>query len=163
MSKFRLFCVAFLLLMASGALSQEVHYDFDNTADFSKFKTYKWIALKSVAPIEKLTDEQIKAALDTALARKGLTKVDSDSTVDLLIGYQTSELIDEQFAFGNHRTVYSGDLAVDMFDPANHHHLIWRGIASKTLDPKAKPEERQKNLDKAVTKLMENYPPPAQN
>jgi hypothetical protein len=39
--------------------------------------------------------------------------------------------------------------------------LVWRGLASKTLDPKAKPEKQQKNLAKAVKKLLKNYPPPA--
>ena len=63
MSRFPLCGITFLLLMVSGALSQDVHYDFDNTADFSKFKTYKWITLEKVTPIDKLTDEQISAAL----------------------------------------------------------------------------------------------------
>ena len=30
----------------------------------------------------------------------------------------------------------------------------------KTLDPKAKPDKQQKNLTKAVEKLLKNYPPP---
>jgi hypothetical protein len=38
---------------------------------------------------------------------------------------------------------------------------VWRGSASKTLDPKAKPEKRQKNLGKAMAKMFKNYPPPA--
>jgi len=29
-----------------------------------------------------------------------------------------------------------------------------------TLDQKAKPEKQQKNLEKAITKLLKNYPPP---
>ena len=37
--------------------------------------------------------------------------------------------------------------------------LVWRGVASKTLDEKAKPEKQQKNLTKAVAKLLKNYPP----
>ena len=37
--------------------------------------------------------------------------------------------------------------------------LVWRGNASKTLDPKAKPEKQQKNRDKAVAKMLKNYPP----
>ena len=61
---------------------------------------------------------------------------------------------------GQTSTIYSGQLVVDMYDPANH-DLVWRGVASKTLDPKAKPEKRQKNLNKAVAKLMKNYPPQA--
>ena len=75
MTRFRLFWIALWLLWASFALGQEVRFNFDNTADFAKFKTYKWVALESVAPIDKLTDDQIKTALDAALARKGLSKV----------------------------------------------------------------------------------------
>jgi len=96
------------------------------------------------------------------LARKGLTKVDSESA-DLFIGYQTTEQIDEKFAnfrpgwrvgpgsaagswfespggtaSGKSSLIYKGGLAVDMYDPANQ-HLIWRGVASKSLDPKAPP------------------------
>ena len=33
-------------------------------------------------------------------------------------------------------------------------------VASKTLDENAKPEKQQKNLAKAVAKLLKNYPPP---
>jgi hypothetical protein len=81
--------------MARIGLSQHVDYDFDKATDFSKFKTYKWADFKNDAPIEKLTDEQIKAAVDTALAQKGLSKVNVDSA-DLVIDYQSSELVDEQ-------------------------------------------------------------------
>jgi hypothetical protein len=38
--------------------------------------------------------------------------------------------------------------------------LVWRGVASKTLDTKAKPDKQQKNLTKAVDKLFKNFPPP---
>jgi hypothetical protein len=159
--------------LAINAKGQDVRYNFDSTADFSKFKTYKWVTMMSEAPIDKLTDEQIKAALDAALARKGLTKVDTDPA-DLFIGYQTTEHIKEQFggrdspyAVGpgwngksdSIKTVDKGELAVNMYDPANQ-RLIWRGVASKSLDPKAPEEKRQKNLDNAVNKLIKDYPPP---
>lgn len=175
MSRFFQFCITFLLLAVSSAVSQDVSYNFDSTANFLKFKTYKWITLKSEAPIDKLTDEQIKASLNAALGRKGLTKVDTENA-DLLIGYQTTEQIQEQFGGSDSpwsvgpgwngrsdsiRTVYKGELAVDMYDPANQ-HLIWRGVANKTFNREARtPDERQKNLDKAVSKLMKDYPPPA--
>jgi hypothetical protein len=61
---------------------------------------------------------------------------------------------------GQTSTIYTGQLAVDMYDAANH-DLVWRGVVSKTLDPKAKPDKRQKNLTKALTKLFKNYPPVA--
>jgi hypothetical protein len=45
-----------------------------------------------------------------------------------------------------------------MYDPAQK-QLVWRGSATKTLDTKAKPEKKEKNIKKAVTKLLKNYPP----
>ena len=45
-----------------------------------------------------------------------------------------------------------------MYDSAGK-QLVWRGMASKQIDPKAKPEKRQKNLDKGMAKLLKNYPP----
>jgi hypothetical protein len=45
-----------------------------------------------------------------------------------------------------------------MYDSANK-DLVWRGVASKTIDPKAKPDKQQKNLAKAMKKLFKNYPP----
>jgi hypothetical protein len=61
---------------------------------------------------------------------------------------------------GQTSTIYTGQLDIDMYDAAKH-RLVWRGVASKSLDPKARPEKRQKNLNKAVAKLMKNYPRPA--
>jgi hypothetical protein len=59
---------------------------------------------------------------------------------------------------GQTSTIYMGQLALDMYDSANK-DLVWRGVASKTLSPKAKPDKQEKNLNKAVAKLLKNYPP----
>jgi hypothetical protein len=182
MRKFQLFCIALLLLTTSRLLSQDVRYNFDKTADFSKFKTYTWVEFKNAKPVDDLTDKQIKAALDEALAQKGLTKVGGDNA-DLYIGYQAAVGSEQQLTVyssgwgygpgwygggwygpsggittGQTSTIYTGQLDVDMYDAAKR-ELVWRGVANKTLDPKAKPEKRQKNLNKAVAKLMKNYPP----
>jgi hypothetical protein len=59
---------------------------------------------------------------------------------------------------GSTSTIYIGTLVVDMYESAKQ-DLVWRGTASKTIDSKAKPEKQQKNLRKAVHKLLKNYPP----
>ena len=38
--------------------------------------------------------------------------------------------------------------------------LVWREVATKTLDPNAKPDKKQKNSTKAIEKLFKNFPPP---
>jgi hypothetical protein len=177
------FFLGLLLLTVGTALGQDVRYNFDKGTDFSKFKTYKWITLKDAAKVNDIINEDIKAAIDKELAVKGLNKVDTD-TADLYIGYQAAVGQEKQFTSygsdwgygagwyrggwygpsstmtsGQTSTIYIGQLAIDMYDSANH-DLVWRGVASKTIDEKAKPEKQQKNIAKAVNKLLKKYPPP---
>lgn len=175
--------VALFLLAASTAVAQDVRYNFDKEADFSKFKTYKWVPIKDASKVDDILDKQIKDAIDAELAKKGLTTTEADSA-DLYIGYQVGIGTEKQFTSydtgwgygpgwyrggwygggggmttGQTSTIYVGQLAVDMNDSKGH-DLVWRGLASKTIDPKAKPDKQQKNLAKAVAKLLKNYPPP---
>ena len=186
MKKALLITTVGLLLAAGAALGQDVRYNFDKNADFSKFKTYKWVTIKDAAKVNDLTDKQIIAAVDAELATKGLTKT-SDDSANLYIGYQAGIGQEKQFTSfssdwgygggwyrggwyggmggmstttGQTSTIYVGQLALDMYDSANH-DLVWRGLASKTISPKAKPEKQEKNLAKAVKKLLKNYPPPS--
>jgi hypothetical protein len=182
MKKISLIWMAVLLTIATTAFGQDVRYNFDKETDFSKFKTYKWVVIKGATPVDDLVDKQIKAAIDDQLATKGLTKAEGEDA-NLLVGYQTAVGTEKQFTSydsgwgygpgwygggwygggggmttGQTSTIYKGQLAVDMYDSAGH-DLVWRGVVSKTLDPEAKPEKRQKNLTKALTKLFKNYPP----
>jgi hypothetical protein len=184
MRRFLWLAACALLLLASQVLAQDVRYNFDKNTDFSKFKTYKWVPIKDAAKVSDLVDKQIKEAIDAELATKGLTKVDSDDA-NLYIGYQPAVGEEKQFnsystnwgygpgwgggwygyggmgsttTTGSTTTIYKGQLALDMYDSAGH-DLVWRGVASKTIDPKAKPDKQQKNLAKAVKKLLKNYPP----
>jgi hypothetical protein len=171
------------LFFATAALAQDVRYNFDSSEDFSKFKTYKWVDLKGSDHANDLTEKQIREALEAELATKGLQKTDSDNA-DLLIGYQTAVGTEKQFTSyntgwgygpgwgggwygggmssttttGTTSTIYIGQLGVDMYNSSKK-DLVWRGVASKTIDPKAKPEKQQKNINKAVKKLLKNYPP----
>ena len=171
-----------LFLAISCAFGQDVRYNFDKDANFSKFKTYKWVILKDAPTANDLVTKQLKDAVDAELATKGLTKIDDD-TANLFIGYQAGVGQEKQFTSfssdwgygggwyrggwygpgggmttGSTSTIYVGQLVLDMYDSANR-DLVWRGVASKTLDSKAKPDKQEKNLAKAVKKLLKNYPP----
>lgn len=169
--------------MACKTITGDARYNFDSDADFSKFKTYKWVTLKDAAKINDFRDKEVKDTVDAELSRKGMTKTDAE-TADLYLGYQAG--VDTQRQFTSYKSdwgygsgwskggwysgvggmvteqteiIYVGQLAVDMYDVTKH-SLAWRGVASKTLDPKTTPEKQQKNLAKAVAKLLSNYPPP---
>ena len=170
-------------LVASFAAAQDVSYNFDQQTDFSKYKTYKWVQVKGGEQPDEITAKQITAAIEKQLAAKGLTKATGD-TADLFVAYQVAVNQEKQLQTwdtgytmgpgwrGGYRggyygggtsttttsTIYVGSLALDMYDAAGK-TLVWRGMASKQLDTKAKPDKRQKNLDKGMEKLLKNYPP----
>jgi hypothetical protein len=175
-----------LALIAASAGAQDVGYNAMPGTDFSKYKTYKWIKIEGAQYPDQITDAQIKSAIDGQLTTKGLSKVDDDSA-DLYVGYQVALDKEKQWnaytmgggpgwgwgpgyhgygAYGGgtttatSSTLYVGTLGVDFYDRSAK-QLVWRGRATKTIDPKAKPEKREKNLAKAVTKLLKKYPPPA--
>jgi len=162
-----------LSMLAVGALAgaQDVTYNAMPGTDFAKYKTYKWVAITDGVHPDQIVDAQIKQALDTQLAAKGFKKTDPD-TADMYVGYQVSVNQEKQWnAYGGgigfrgmgtatSSTLSIGTLGFDVYD-AKAKQLIWRGAATKTLDAKPSPDKRQKNLDKAVEKLLKDFPPTA--
>jgi hypothetical protein len=55
-------------------------------------------------------------------------------------------------------TLYIGSMQIDFYEVANK-KPVFRAVGSKTIDQKAKPEKQQKNLAKAVQKMLKEYPP----
>lgn len=159
-------------LVGTIALAQSVTYDFDKSASFSKFKTYAWV--RGTELDDRLNHARIVAAVDTQLLGKGgLMRVEPTANPDLLVAYHASFQRDLQingsgwggYRFGGSRTgtarteeIVVGTLVVDIVD-AHTKTIVWRGIASKDLDPDAKPEKREKNINTAAAKLFKNYPP----
>jgi hypothetical protein len=172
-----------LSLIAICGFAQDVRYNFAAGEDFSKYKTYKWVKIKGAQEVNQLAEQQLKAAVDSELIKKGLEPTDAESA-HLYIGYQAAVGQEKQYTSfssdwgygagwrggwygggmgssmttGETSTIYVGQIGLDMYDPAAK-KLVWRGTASKTIDTKAKPDKQQKNLQKAMAKLLKNYPP----
>src|ERR1700756_4212651 len=78
------------VLLATGiVLEQDVRYNFAEQADFTKYKTYRWVQIKGAEPPDQLTDQQIKTTIDAELAKKGLSRTEAENA-DLLVGFQVS-------------------------------------------------------------------------
>jgi hypothetical protein len=172
----------FIPLLAISASAQDVRYNFAGDTDFSKYKSYKWVLIKGADQLDQIADGQVRKAVDEELVKKGLTRTEAE-TADLFVGYQVSlgqekeiTTFDNGWGYGpgwgrgygyggggfstsTTSTISIGQVDLDIYDPAAK-KLVWRGTASKTLDTKAKPEKREKNLRKGVEKLLKNYPPP---
>jgi hypothetical protein len=156
-----------LLIVAGSALAQKVSVDFDQSADFSKYKTFAWI--KGTPAQNPLVHQRIVAGIEAQLTGKGLRKAESNP--DIVIAYHAAT--DTQVSintlgggpFGGWRwgtgtatvdKVPVGQLMVDIGD-ASARKFVWRGTASGTIS--SKPEKNEKALNAALTKMFQNFPP----
>ena len=175
----RLTLLPILLFIFVSAYAQDVHYNYDRSANFAAYKTYQWVDLPGRVT-DRLIDQAIRRSIDEQFAQKGLTKVESDA--GLQVGYQAVISLekgvnlsawgtrsgpggfggwgglDSGTVTGQTSAIQVGVLIVDLYDPAKE-QLIWRGDASKTIDLKKDPDKNYKNLQKVMAKLFKYYPP----
>ncbi|MBV8830881.1 MAG: DUF4136 domain-containing protein [Acidobacteriaceae bacterium] len=150
--------------------AQDVKYNFMPGTNFSKYHTYKWVTIEGGAHPNQIVDAEIKQSADSQLAAKGMTKTDSDKA-DLFVGYQIAVDKEKQWnAWGTGRgfgggmgsatesSISVGSFVLDMYDPSSK-QLVWTGTATKALDPSSNQEKNQERMNKAMQKLLKNYPP----
>jgi Domain of unknown function (DUF4136) len=164
---------ALAALSSTTAFAQEVTYDFDRSADFSKLQSYVWVMGTPVR--DDFNHKRIVDAIDKQLAAKGLGKAEGKDRADVLVAYHAAfsknlEVNGFSSGWGGYRfgparsgsarveEILVGTLVVDVID-AKTGTILWRGIATKDLDVNASPEKRDKNINKAAEKLFKKYPP----
>ena len=128
---------------------------------------------------------RIHEAVDTELAARGFRKVSSDP--DFLVAYHVSldkrrsvQTLNSYYGYGpgwgygygaSYRPGYwagapetyvyeyeEGTLILDIVNPENK-ELIWRGSAQDEVHFKSTPEKDQTQLNEAVHKILEKFPP----
>jgi hypothetical protein len=70
-----------MLLFGVKLSAQQVKTDYDRSANFAQYKTYSWEHVKTK---DALDVDRIKTAVNTALAAKGWTQVDSGGDVSIV-------------------------------------------------------------------------------
>ncbi|HEY6372613.1 MAG TPA: DUF4136 domain-containing protein [Candidatus Sulfotelmatobacter sp.] len=164
-----------LVLLACGSVTaQDIKTNYMPGTDFSKYHTYKWVTINNTEQVDPIITQQIRDAVDTQLAGKGMTKTDAD-TADMYVGIQTSIQHQQQWnAYGmgggwrfgggmasaTSSTIQIGTLVVDFYDPATK-QMIWRGVATKTLNPSKNAQTNLNRINQGVAKLLKTFPPKA--
>ena len=163
--------LAVALLASLIATGQDVRHNYMPGTDFSKYHTYKWVNIEGGVHPNQIVDAEIRQSVDEQMASKGFTKTDNDKA-DLYLGYQAAVDREKQWngygmgggvrwggmATATSSTINVGTLVLDMYDPATK-QLVWTGNATKTIDPSSNQEKNQKNLNKAMQKLLKDFPP----
>jgi hypothetical protein len=159
-------CVAPL---STGVYAQKVNVQFDQTADFTRYKTFAIRRGELNSRSSALNSELVKKQIETDIARdlssRGLSQVDS-GPADLNVVYhfgssRKTEVEAYPAGWRGWGTRYvrvpyaEGTLVIDLRDPSTH-SLVWRGISS---EEKSDPSKIQGKLDDMVKKAIEKYPP----
>ncbi len=164
-----------MFLIACGLMAaQDIKTNYMPGTDFSKYHTYKWVTINNTEQVDPIVVQQIRDAIDSQLTSKGMTKTDSE-TADMYVGIQTSIQQQQQWnAYGTgggwrfgggmasatSSTIQIGTLGVDFYDPATK-QLVWRGQATKTLNPSKNAQTNLNRVNQAVAKLLKSFPPKA--
>ena len=166
---------AFILVIASCA-SVTTSYDYDKTADFSKYKTYAYTEHALEMPeVQQLDRGRILAAIDAEMAKRGYTKSDSpDVFVEAFV--KTEEEISAtatstggygMYGYGygwgggstyiDYNKYTKGTLFINVIDKAAE-KIVWQGRGTKTLNETASPERKEANIKSAIASIYYNYP-----
>lgn len=159
-----------VLLLAGGAMAQKINTEFDQSVDFSKYKTFAIrdarLNSKNPALNSELTRKRIEDDITRALEAKGLTPATgrADLNVRFTLGAARRQEVETYPAgwrgWGTRvvRVPYTeGTLVIDLRDPATR-SLVWRAIA---IEHKPDALKVQGKLDDMVKKSFDKYPPKA--
>ena len=185
----RFLIIALLITALAFTTAFKIKTDHDKKEDFSVLKTYNWLPEPDTKTGDPRIDDNsvlaqtIKDAVENEFAEKGFTK-QTVGKPDFLVGWHGSidqkmdkMTLDNYYGYGPggwgvsvsrpatpgmaetyERAYEQGTLVIDIVDPKDE-ELIWRGSASGAIKEKATPEERQKNIAKAIDEILKKFPP----
>jgi hypothetical protein len=172
-----------VLLVAGCATVMTARSDFDEQADFSKFRTFHWMSDNPLImpngrspEISSLNLRRIVEAIEDELSRKGFAKASSRESADFVIAFTvgTREKVDIEsypafyrgpWHWRSHfwdtefraRTYTEGILAIDVFDQQTR-NPVWHGWTSKRVKT-ADVEDPRSAIRTAVAAILAEFPP----
>jgi hypothetical protein len=177
MRKLTIVSLSLLVLAVSSPVLAKVTVDWDDGVDFSKYKTYGW--MEGTPASSSIVQGRINRAIEREIEAKGLAKLEQGKP-DLYIVTHASvdnetRVSAHSFGYGgyprwggwggwgstsvNVSSIPVGTLLVDLVD-AETDELVWRSMASATV--KSKPAKSEKQINKKVGKMFNQFPPPTQ-
>ena len=164
--------------LAVACTSPKVGYDYDRSADFSRYHSYAWVSGAQDPTGDRrldssLVDARIRTAIERELRQKGYlpsSQAGADFVVayhagmkDMLKGASTQNYIGDR-AHGTFTTIsdiqpyHEGTLTIDIADGESH-QLVWQASARADVDQSLGPEQRDARVITIVRAMMSHFPP----
>ena len=150
------------ILLATHAGAATVRYDRDKHADFATYRKVAW-AQEPATGSEAIADARIRTAIEAELEKKGYALVETGEA-DLTVEYfavvrerrEVSEtggpLLGRNYRL---RSQPEGTLIVS-FQDVKSGRMVWHGAVTDGLA--SNPDKADKKTEKAVAKLLEDFP-----
>jgi len=189
MSFSKIISTAILLLGLAGCSSLSVNYDFNQSVDFSKYKTYDWLPSPKDLNVDELNRVRFVTAVEDNLASKGFSQNSSkpdfiiaahfgkESKIDITNWGYTYAPTGVYSGYGyrypgryGYSTSYVASGGVSTYEyeqgtlildfvDSNTKQLIWRATAKAIVSPASTPEKQTEKIKNAVRKILDSFPP----
>ena len=131
-----------LALSGAAAGAAEIKVNYDLQADFTRYKTWRW--RKGTPAPDPVADKQLRDAIESRLAARGLSRVESRADLEVVYHVAAESKIGveklgykQPFFEGQAtriRYLSFGTLVLDMID-ASSRKVVWRGKAQDATTP----------------------------
>ena len=165
--------------------ASNISTDYNTNVGFSELRTFALVTPKDSAS-HQLLDDRIGAAVVGQLTAKGMTETDRDHA-DVLVGYGVvdrtrAEVVRTGWGWGpawgwryyrwgvpwpldtdidQIETFTDGSVVLSMVD-AKTHRVVWQGKAADVLGlPVNNPRRADTDINRAVAKILDKFPPRA--
>ncbi len=175
-------------LFGAGCSSLSVSYNYDPQANFAAYRSFDWLPPRADGGVDELVGKNVRFAVERELAAKGVRRETRDPDLRIAIHGGRQKYVDvQEYGYAYRDAPYFvlppgtkdgrpvlapqtlcyergvrtyeyeiGTLVLDFVD-ARRKEMVWRGVATAVVDPGSRPEDVQE----AVRRLLEKYPPPA--
>jgi hypothetical protein len=171
MNRCALTCIL-ALAVGAGCSTLSVHTAHSPDADFSRYRTFAWMPNNGSSGLQPggLAEQRIQANVANSLAQKGIQPA-TTTPPDFYVAYHAATK--EKMTATNWgydpigvgwgspdvtvTTYTQGTLVIDFID-ASTHKVFWSGRATDVVNETGSNAEK---VDKAIGKMMAQFPPPA--
>ena len=147
-------CLTVFVLSCSSVYN--VDYEYDEKADFTRFKSYDWLTKQSEVEIKKRIENTVNTRLEAKGYRMAL------ENPDFLIDTQLASRQMWSRGMGGTRYRFEEQKLELRFIDARSKNLFWRGEAMGTLNGDYTPEELNELVNNAAQQILEDFPPASQ-
>lgn len=180
----RLVGIVLVAALTTGCSGVRVSTDFDRRADLQSLRTFAWSNTERERTGDLRVDspflaERIEAAVENALAARGMRKVDAESAdvlVEFHVGIDTrldAVEIPSTFGWGPYwgphwGGFYGSRVRVDQYETStividlvapDGKRLWWRGSGESRLRDFGTPEQRNARVQRTVDAILKQFPP----